>query len=196
MIEIWKPIVGYDGFYEVSNYGRIKSVERNVDGHIFNGTKSTFHKKERIMSVNISRPYKSICLYDGEGNHIETLFHIEVAKAFPEICGEWFEGAVVHHKDCNPSNNKAENLVVLTVQEHLDVHKEKRINAAKKACSISVLQYTLDGEFVKEYESINEAARQIAPDKKIRVVSCNICAVCKGKRRYAYGFVWKYKSGT
>ena len=47
-----------------------------------------------------------------------------VARAFPEICGNWFNGCHVHHKDGNPLNNKAENLICLSPAEHNLIHKK------------------------------------------------------------------------
>lgn len=49
--------------------------------------------------------------------------HIIVAKAYPEICGEWFEGCEVHHKDFNKLNNCANNLEIVSKDEHLEIHK-------------------------------------------------------------------------
>lgn len=63
--------------------------------------------------------------------------HILVAKAFPEICGEWFDGCEVHHKDENPENNNAYNLEVLSFEEHRRRHslarrKKKEIKLIEK----------------------------------------------------------------
>ena len=45
-----------------------------------------------------------------------------IAKAFPDICGEWFEGCHVHHKDFNHFNNAPSNLICLTPEEHRQIH--------------------------------------------------------------------------
>lgn len=58
--------------------------------------------------------------------------HLEVAKAFPEICGEWFEGCEVHHKDGNSLNNEASNLIVCTHDEHVEFHRIMRDKKRKK----------------------------------------------------------------
>ena len=60
-----------------------------------------------------------------------TYIHILVAKAFPEICGKWFDGAVVHHKDRNKLNNNADNLIVLTVEQHYEEHRNERVELGK-----------------------------------------------------------------
>ena len=126
-----------------------------------------------------------------------------VAKAFPEICGEWFEGAVVHHKDFNKTNNCPENLIVLSPSEHSKLHyktqpdsfkkpSEKRSksisNALKGRTSekrIPVLQLTTNGEIVKKWDSITQVSEcGFSPG--------NVCMCCKGITKTAYGFVWQY----
>lgn len=59
--------------------------------------------------------------------------HVLVARAFPEICGEWFDGCHVHHKDHNPLNNRADNLQVMTAEEHRKMHSESEITRRKRA---------------------------------------------------------------
>lgn len=81
--------------------------------------------------------YKTKRLLENENNYIL------VAKAFPEICGEWFKGCHVHHKDFNHSNNEATNLICLSPREHVRIHKEaeelalKEIDEIKKLMSLS-----------------------------------------------------------
>lgn len=69
-------------------------------------------------------------------------FYVEIAKAFPEICGEWFEGCHVHHKDGNRSNNAPSNLICLSPQEHHRIHNESTPEvimnkSAKEAAALS-----------------------------------------------------------
>lgn len=79
-------------------------------------------------------------------------YHQLVAKAFPEICGEWFEGCQVHHKDFDKLNNVPENLIVLTPSEHHKVH----------------YQNTLPESFKKSTKKRSEA---ISRSKKGRILS-------------------------
>lgn len=135
-----------------------------------------------------------------------TPIHILVAKAFPEICGEWFEGCNVHHKDGNPLNNKADNLLVLTAQEHLSLHNKGKSNPNygnhNKKPNISkalkgkrkpykhkqIIQYTLDGTFVKEWECIADIHTELGYSIG------NICMCCQGKLKTAYKYLWRYKN--
>lgn len=87
------------------------------------------YRTKQIKQLKLSRsknPY--YCWCDEEDGEYKTHYaHIEVAKAFPEICGEWFEGCHVHHKDGNPLNNEATNLIVCTKQEHVQLHRELKL---------------------------------------------------------------------
>ena len=89
MVETWKVIAGYEN-YEVSDQGRVRNVKT---GKML---KPTGNKQGRY--------YVSL----GRGN--KKYVHQLVIRAFPEICGEYFEGAEVNHKDENPANNSACNL--------------------------------------------------------------------------------------
>ena len=101
MEEIWKPIEGYEGLYEVSSYGRIKSLERYRSN---NGGIQLI--KERIMKPLDYNGYKNVVLWKN-GSKKKEYVHRLVAKAFlpnPDNLKE------VNHRDENPSNNMVENI--------------------------------------------------------------------------------------
>ena len=136
----------------------------------------------------------------------EIAYHILVAKAFPEICGEWFEGCAVHHKDGNKLNNTPENLIVLSKEEHQKLHYQtapdsfkkptpERSEAISKAlkgkkCTNglerSINQYTTNMKFVAHYDTITQAGQTNGYDIS------NISKVLRGKMKTAYGFIWQY----
>lgn len=176
--------------YEVSNYGNCKN-ETRVHNNGYLEIKGSGHK------------------------HL----HILVAKAFPEICGEWFEGCVVHHKDRNKLNNAAENLIVLTVQEHIEEHKNEKAELgrliflgkhhteqARKKMSESHKGKPLSDS---HKESISDALKMPVyeldmQDNIIRewdsiIDACkyynnyHISSVCKGRRKSAANRKWIYK---
>lgn len=183
--EIWRPIDGYDG-YEVSNLGRVRRIT------------ITYLKPDKSEN----RKYRyNLRKQNKKGKH--EFGHILVAKAFPEICGEWFNGCEVHHKDRNSKNNKAENLICLTKQEHTKEHYEElaerarnmfskpktneSIEKMKITKSKPIFQLTKDGEIVKEWLSVTECERKTGYDKS----AINRC--CLGKQKTSYGYVWQFK---
>ena len=114
MEEIWKGLPGWEELYEISNYGNIKSLDR-VD------KRGVFHKSQTMKTYTSpnGREYFTF-VYNGK-TYTDTVWKY-VVLAFPEICGEWFEGCEIHHKDFDKTNNKAQNLVVMSRREHKQLH--------------------------------------------------------------------------
>ena len=96
----------------------------------------------------------------------------------------------------------ASELIFVTRSMHWKLHRELRENvgkisrgheaaseAAKEKLSIPILQFTKDGEFIKEWPSLSEAHRQLG------IAYQNICKCLKGRRNHAGGFVWRYAHG-
>ena len=105
MKEIWKDILGYEGYYQVSNFGNVKSMDRIVERKN-NGT-GNLPLKSRILSLNTyPRGYKRVTL---RKNNISKSFFVHrlVAEAFIPNPNNY---PYVNHKDENPSNNHFDNL--------------------------------------------------------------------------------------
>lgn len=79
------------------------------------------------------------------------IYAVYVAKQNPEICGKWFEGCEVHHKDGNRLNDQPENLICLTPEEHHKIHRASKCRR--------VTAY-LNGIKIGEFDSICEASRK------------------------------------
>lgn len=105
MSEHWKPIVGWEDIYAVSNFGRIKR------------TNNTYHKVyNRILKLKRSKAgYLSLILYRGPIEK-DTLVHRAVMAAF---VGPAPEGTQVNHKDGNKANNTLGNLEYLTPRQNM-----------------------------------------------------------------------------
>lgn len=102
--EEWRPVVGFEGSYEVSSYGRIRSLDREWEQKSRNGTIYTHRKKGVMLQPGIaSNDYPTVCL--GRGN-TRTL-HSLVAEAFVGPCPP---GEEVRHKDDNRRNPEWDNL--------------------------------------------------------------------------------------
>ena len=178
MSEEWRDVVGYEGLYQVSDQGRVKSLARtcNTKG----GSNRTV--KERILKpCDNGRGYLYISLSDGTGEHKRHYIHRLVGETFVP---NPLEKEDVNHKDENPSNNHASNLEWLTHKENLNYGM--RNERVAKANSKPVAQYTKDGAFIKVWASAAEVKRQLGFNHS------NIIQVAKGNRKTACGFIWKY----
>ena len=184
MEEIWKDIEGYDGAYEVSNLGRVKSVARMP-----NDAKGRRHPVgERLLRVRDRKGYDVVTLSkDGE---LKTFcVHRLVAQAFipnPDRL------QVVNHKDENPKNNRADNLEWCTVSYNTSYGtgtarqastRRERDNYPTKA----VVQRDFDGNFIAEFKSLSDASKATGIDKAL------ISKSCKRINRTAGGYVWDFK---
>lgn len=117
--EVWKPIIGYEGLYEVSNKGRVKSLKRKVENR-------TNLIEEKIMKqVITTNGYYKITLSNQKSS--TKLVHRLVAEAFiPNLENK----KCVNHIDCNRLNNNLENLEWATHSEnnHLPFVQGRRVN--------------------------------------------------------------------
>ena len=172
--EIWKPIKGYEGLYEVSNFGRIKSLKRLVKK--WNGYRTV---PEKILRTQKDR-YISVIL-NNKGKK-RFFVHRLVAEAFLPNPNNLPQ---VNHKDENKLNNCVSNLEWCT---NLYNHNYGTINERiSQSQSKPVLQYDLNGNLIKEWKSINECGRN-------GFHQGDICKCCNGKRKTAKGFIWVYKN--
>ena len=123
MKEVWLPVRGYEGLYEVSDLGRVRSVDRTIEHRGRRGTLRTLCLKGRVLRGSLSglKPYcyKAVAL-SKEGRVRTWRIHTLVAQAF--VPGE-LAGREVNHKDCDKLNNAAENLEWVT-------HKDNQRHAA------------------------------------------------------------------
>ena len=181
--EEWKDILGFEGLYQASNMGRIKSLERIKKGK--NGCLVTV--KEKILKPQINRGYYRVNLYK---NLIQKNYRVHrlVWEAFN---GSIPEGLHVNHINEVKTDNRLENLNLMTPKENTNwgTRNERagKVLKNRKDQSKSVLQYDLQDNFVKEYPSARQAERETGFAQR------HICECCKGKLKTAYGYKWKYK---
>ena len=97
--EIWRPIEGYEGLYEISSYGRVKSVDRY-------DRRNQFRKGKLLKNKDNGNGYL-ICSLSKNGIVKNKYIHRLVAEAFIERANGLYE---VNHKDENKKNNSVDNL--------------------------------------------------------------------------------------
>ena len=172
--EEWKPIPGYEGLYEVSNYGRVKSYQLDSNGKILSPG-NTGKDGSGYCFVNL---YK-----DGKAKKHCTI-HRLVAEAFIPNPSNFPQ---VNHKDECKKNNYFENLEWCSSAYNNSYGTRTRRMAEKN--SKPVVQLDKKGNFISEFESLREASRRTG------IADENICRCCNHKpgRYSAGGFIWIYK---
>ena len=187
---MWKPIKGYEGLYEVSDSGEIRSCPRYIKTGIRNVNKRLI--KGRILRQNTKRTgYKTVDLCK-DGKAITTQVHRVVAEAF---CPNPKKLHFVNHIDSNRTNNKASNLEWVTSSENR-MHGMVQGNVTFLEKSILCIE---NGEVFKRPQHAAEWIKANYPERingKIRVAAQNIRAASKGIKHSAYGFTWKYPEGS
>ena len=170
--EIWCPIKEYEGLYEVSDKGRVKSLKfgkerilrpvRNNNGYLLVGLRKNGEKKMYKVHRLVSQTF------------------IQNPDNLPEI----------NHIDEDKTNNKVQNLEWCNRKSNCNYgNRNKRISEKMTNGKLSkpVLQYSLDWKFIKEWQSLHDVERNLGYS------SGNISGCCTGRRKNAYNFIWKFK---
>lgn len=187
MKEIWKDIENYEGIYQVSNLGRVRSLTRKV---ICKGGQRT--TKGKILKPTVSRNlYLTVDLRQHQ-KHKTQLVHRLVAQAFIPNPKKY---SIINHRDNNPQNNIVTNLEWCTQSYNVKYgysngnakptsgcfkkgnipHNRRRIN-----------QYSKSGEYLNTFNSVKEAGLYV------NTVPSNINNCLSGNTKTAKGYIWRY----
>ena len=166
-LEIWKPIKDYPN-YEVSNLGRVKTLNYNKTG------------KEKILKpIQYKNKRRRVNLYK-DGKAYKTYIYRLVWESFN---GKIEEGMEINHLDENPSNDRLDNLEKCTHKDNMNygtLQKRKGEKIRKP-----VKQFTKDGKLVKVWESVTSATKAFNGNHNNIIRSIN-------KGYSAYGYKWEY----
>ena len=165
-IEIWKPINGYEGLYEISSYGRVKSL-----------CAGRWHTTIIRKLVPDKDGYMTVLLKK-DGKYTNLKVHRLVAMAFlpnPDNCRE------VNHKDEDKANNRIENLEWCSRQ-----YNQTYNGLHSRVFCKPIIQLSPSGVEIARYDSIRNAMKATGANE-----TC-ISEVLNNKRKTAGGFIWAY----
>lgn len=174
MEEQWKDIEGYEGYYQVSNLGRVKSLDRYIDNK---------GRRQFIRGVNLKPGkdrggYSYVILQKNSKKTI--LLHKLVAQAF---LTNPYNKPQINHIDGNKQNNCVDNLEYCTPSEN--VRHAIKIGLANN--NKPIVMISPNGKILKRFESAAEAQRFFNKDRNGNILNC-----LHGRSKTAYGYKWKY----
>lgn len=178
MKEIWKPVPGYEGKYEVSNMGRVRSLDRTLE--YVCPKKGTLHARRRgVILKPIIQPdgYARVCLCSNARP-----VHVLVAAAF--LGHTPGTGLFVNHMDGVKHHNSATNLELVTGYGNMQHALESGLVTTNK----KVVALTMQGDHAAVFLSIKEAARVVG------VYPSCISRAVNGRTKNSGGFLWRYSS--
>lgn len=172
--EIWKDISNYEGLYQISNLGRVKSLSKKSGFLIL---------KERIMKPTIKdNGYYQIALYKNKKG-CKKYIHRLVAEAFIPNPNNY---PCINHKDYNKANNNVDNIEWCSYSQNNTYSNCQVVAGASKR--IPVLQCDKNGVILKEWECSLRAGQELG------FSNSSITACCRGRANTAYGYTWRYKN--
>lgn len=185
-MELWKDVDGYEGKYQVSNFGQVRSLERKVSNH----TGLLTVKPRFLKQAKNHKGYPIVYLSDGKKQKTITVHRLVAIAFIPRIAGK----PQVNHIDGNKANNHLENLEWCDNREN-QIHAYKlglnratgRAGKPKKP----VIQIdVVTNEIVMEHSSIADAARFVGCKTSSLIGAC-----CRNEygRKTICGYKWKYK---
>ena len=170
--EIWKDIPGYEGHYQASNLGRIRSFKCN--------------------KVRILKPGR-----DGRGYCIVRLYLNNVKKSAKVHRLVWtaFNGAIlkgleINHRNEKKDDNSLVNLELVTRKENMNYGT--RTKRASEKCCKCIQMLDKNNNILKTFNSLTEAAHFLNKNKK---AACSNISKCLNRyRKSAYGYNWKFEA--
>lgn len=184
--EVWKDIPGYEGLYQVSNVGNVRSIVTSMG------------RRKRILSPTRTKwGYYQVVLTnkDGKAHHesihkLVALAFIPIPKGFGHLIGTHY--LQINHKDEDKTNNTVDNLEWVSpsynssygtiIERRLATHRNRQTCSSEAV----IRQLSLTGELLRVWQSLADIERETGFCKGY------ICRCCKGRYKQAYGYKWEY----
>lgn len=164
MTRKWKPIVGYEGLYQISNKGEVLSLTYN-----------------RVLKNQISKTgYERVLLYKNGYPSLKQVHRLVMEAFMPNV---YNHDLPINHIDGVKTNNSVDNLEMTTPKRNI---KHAVETGLIKSCKV-VIQRTLDGKFIKKYPSASQAARENG------LHHSQISRAANGELRTSGGYIWSYE---
>lgn len=205
--ERWKDIQGYEGLYQISDYGRVKSLPKTVSFKNNFGefqyktpvkilTPITSNKGYYVVSLVKDKHKKQFRVHQLVANHFIPNKNNFKYTDFDEPNNIDFSKLVINHEDGQKQNDHYSNLAWCTTSYNLreayrlSLKKPSKTMLGKLGIecpnSIPVNQYTKDGVFIKRWDSARDAMRHYGHNRN-EIYKC-----CKGKKELEWGYKWRY----
>lgn len=179
MSEEWRDIPGWEGLYQVSTLGRVRSLDRYRNNH-HNSKAKIFGKV--LKPVKPDQGYSWVTLQRNGAKKIK-LVHRLVAETF---LPNHEDSDVVNHKDYDSTNNKVCNLEWMTQKENVNYSRRHMSEARRKSKGKPIIGINGITGNILEFECMKDA-------KKYGFSDSLICSCCKGKRKAHKGYTWFYR---
>jgi NUMOD4 motif/HNH endonuclease/NUMOD1 domain len=171
--ELWRDIEGFETYYQVSNFGRVRSLNREI----VKKRGGIIELKGRFMNIKLKKGY-SIVRLSKNGKRQNVFMHRLVAQAFISNPNN---KPIVNHINNIKHDNRVENLEWATHKENTQ-HMTIQFRGTAKA----VKQYDLQGKFIKEYPSVANASKETG------INYLTLIDMFKRKKQMCAGYQWKW----
>lgn len=185
-MEIWKDVIGYEGYYQASSIGRIRSLDRELDKPNFL-TGGPIVRKGKQIKQREAFGYLLVNLCVGDVRRMSRVHRLVAETFIPNPSNK----PRVNHKNGNKKDNRVYNLEWVTPSENaLHAHSNGLCRIVNKKKVICV-------DIQKEFESSFAAAEwlnnsRFGNARKIKSLADKIRLCASGKRKIAYDYRWKF----
>lgn len=180
MEEIWKNIPGFEGWYQASSLGRIRSLDRYVN---YKNISQAIRRGKVLSPKTSNKGYLEVLLIMNDQKHYKRV-HQLIASAFLSNPNGYKS---INHINEIKTDNRPENLEWCTDSQNKHAYNERRI---------TIFQYSLKGKLLKVWHSMTDAAKSINGDRT-GIYHCCVGSLSNGQAKKTYlGYIWSYRTLT